>query len=282
MVKPDWLKIKPPEKSFENIRQVLREKNLNTVCQESHCPNMAKCWDNNTATFLIFGDVCTRNCKFCAVKKGKPNLLDEKEPENIAEASEKIGLDYVVLTSVDRDDLKDKGALHFARCIKELKKRSIKVEALIPDYQEKELKLITEEKPEVIAHNIEAVKKLQYLRDRKASYKSSLNTLRIIKKLDNKVYTKSSIMLGLGETEKEVVQAMKDLRKTGVDFLTLGQYLAPSEKHAKVVRYVTPEEFLEYKKIGEKLGFKAVASGPFVRSSFKAKELLSNKDLSKK
>ncbi len=275
-MKPSWLKIMPPKKSFENLRKVLQEKGLHTVCQSSHCPNMAKCWDDNTATFLILGNVCTRNCRFCAVEKGKPELLDKKEPENIAEVAEKIGLDYVVLTSVDRDDLKDKGTLHFSRCIKELKKRNIRVEALIPDYQEKELRIVTEAKPDMIGHNIEVVEKLQSLRDKKASYEKSLSTLKTVKELNKNIFTKSSIILGLGETKEEVIKAMNDLRKAEVDFLTLGQYLAPSKKHAQVKKYVTPKEFLEYKKIGERLGFKAVASGPFVRSSYKAKELFTS------
>ncbi len=276
-MKPDWLKIKPPKRSFENLKKILQEKGLNTVCQSSHCPNITKCWDNNTATFLILGNICTRSCKFCAVTKGKPKPLNTEESKKIAETAKQLNLKYVVLTSVDRDDLLDKGANHFASCINELKKREIKVEVLIPDYQEKELKIIVDEEPEIIAHNIEVVKRLQpSLRDRRASYESSLNTLKIVKKLNKKIYTKSSIMLGLGETKEEIIEAMKDLRRADVDFLTLGQYLAPSSKHAEVQKYVRPEEFSTYQKIGKKLGFKAIASGPFVRSSFQAKELFSN------
>lgn len=275
--KPEWLLIRPPKKSFNHIKKILEKRNLKTVCQEAHCPNMSKCWDNDTATFMVMGDVCTRGCRFCAIKTGRPEPLDKNEPYHLAKTVKEMGLKFVVLTSVDRDDLIDKGAIHFGKCIVELKKENILVESLIPDYQEEELKHLVFTGIDVLSHNIEVVERLTpLLRDRRAGYQKSLNTLRLIKKMNPKVYTKSSIMLGLGEKKEEVIQAMKDLRNVNVDFLTFGQYLSPSIRHAKIVRFVHPDEFEEYKDIAFSLGFRAVFSGPFVRSSYKAKEMFEN------
>lgn len=278
--KPTWLKIEPSSNTdFSKMKQILREKKLSTVCEEAQCPNMAECWHNEgTVTFMIMGDTCTRACKFCAVKtacKGVP--LDPHEPEKLAHAIAEIGLDYAVITSVDRDDLNDGGAGHFASCIKRIKKEHPKtiVEVLIPDFNGEmdPIKKIVEARPEVIAHNIETVEALQRkIRDWRANYRQSLEVLRIVKVLDPAIYTKSAIMLGLGETKDQVIQSMKDLRDIGCDILTIGQYLKPKTKILKVEEYVKPEIFEEYKKIGEELGFIFVASGPFVRSSYRAGE----------
>ncbi len=278
MRKPEWLKIRPPEPgAFPALKQALRNRNLHTVCEEAHCPNMAECWSKGTATFMILGDTCTRACRFCAIKTGNPKeFVDMHEPRKIAQAAKDMKLDYVVLTSVSRDDLEDKGASHFASCIKEIKSMSkdIFVEVLIPDFHDPHfLRKIVEASPDVIAHNIETVRRLQKsVRDKRFGYESSLRVLQSSKEMNKKMYTKSSIMLGLGETEEEVVQAMKDLRDIGVDFLTLGQYLRPSDWHIAIQEFIPPEKFESYKKIGENLGFLYVAAGPFVRSSYNAGE----------
>jgi len=277
--KPSWLKIKLEKKdNFSDVKDILKENNLVTVCEEAHCPNISECWNSGTATFMIMGNSCTRACKFCAVKTafpGKP--LDKEEPKKIANVLKKWNLDYVVITSVDRDDLKDQGSNHFSDCIREVRKEnpSILIEVLIPDFKgQKELiKNVIDVKPNVIGHNIETVERLQkFVRDPRANYNQSLGILKYVKEVDDEIYTKSSIMLGLGETEEEVTKAMKDLREINVDFLTLGQYLRPSLKHIEVKEYVSPDKFNFYKKIGEELGFLYVASGPFVRSSYKAGE----------
>ena len=279
MIKPEWLKVKlKRDNNFDDIQKILRENNLVTVCEEAHCPNISECWNSGTATFMIMGDTCTRACKFCAVKTGFPaKPLDKEEPRKIASTLKKWNLDYIVITSVDRDDLRDQGSNHFAECIKEVRKENpnILIEVLIPDFRgQKELiKNVIDAKPNVISHNIETVERLQKnVRDSRANYQQSLGVLKYIKEVNNKIYTKSSIMLGLGETEVEVIQAMKDLRKINVDFLTIGQYLRPSLKYIEVKEYISPEKFNYYKKIGEDFGFLYVASGPFVRSSYKAGE----------
>ncbi len=268
-VKPSWLTITPPVTERYNL---IRNLEVNTICSNSKCPNMAECWDSGTATFLILGNVCTRNCRFCNVSSGKPLEVNKKEAYKVKEIVKKLNLNYVVLTSVDRDDLEDFGAGHFYDCIKILE--DVNVEALIPDFQGnlKCLRKVVSANPKVVGHNIELVKSLQYLRDARAGYEVSLNVLKNIKKLSG-IFTKSSIMLGLGEKKEEVISSMKDLRKVKVDFLTVGQYLRPSKRNVEVERYISPEEFNEYREIGEKLGFRYVASGPFVRSSYRAGEI---------
>lgn len=274
--KPEWLKIRPPHSHFLETKKIVSRSGVATVCQEAHCPNIAECWSGGTATFMIMGDTCTRGCKFCNVKTGMPQGLDVREPENLANAVKSMDIfEYIVITSVDRDDLPDQGAGHFAACITQLHKKipTLKVEVLIPDFRGEEalLQKIIDAKPEVIAHNIETVKRLQKkVRDWRANYDQSLFVLEFVKKKG--FLTKSSLMLGLGETDAEIIETMKDLRKIGVDFMTLGQYLKPGHRHLEVQEYVTPEKFKEWEKKGLALGFKYVASGPFVRSSYKAGE----------
>ena len=279
--KPQWLKIKlSVNDNFLNIKQTLKQNNLHTVCEEAHCPNISECWNTGTATFMLMGDTCTRGCKFCAVKTGNPmQKLDEEEPKKLAQALAEIKLfDYVVLTSVNRDDLQDGGASHFADCIKEIKKAypEIIVEVLIPDFKghAESLKKIVDAKPEVIAHNIETVERLQRkVRDARANYRQSLLVLENVKKMNPKIYTKSSIMLGLGEADEEILQSMKDLREINVDIITFGQYLRPTDWHIPISSFVPPEKFEFFKEKAIEFGFLFCASGPFVRSSYKAGEL---------
>ena len=281
MAKPEWIKIRPPTgEKFQALSSTLNELGLNTVCQGALCPNVGHCWSTGTATFLIMGSVCTRDCGFCAVNKGrKGEPLDRSEPQKVANAVKKIGLKYVVLTSVDRDDLEDGGAGHFADCIKAIKNldRGLIVETLIPDFQgdEESLWKIIEASPDIIGHNIETTEELQEIaRDRKAGYDLSLEILRKIKLGSSSIYSKSSLMLGLGETEEMVFRTMDDLRDAGVDILTLGQYLRPTRMQIEVKEYVSPEKFAYYKKIAEEKGFLSVASGPLVRSSYRADDML--------
>ena len=277
--KPSWLKVKMPgSPRYHQIKQRARQLRLATVCEEARCPNIGECWESGTATFMVMGEICTRGCRFCAVKtrrKGAP--LDPEEPRNVAMAIAEMGLDYVVVTSVDRDDLEDGGAQHFANCIAETRIASPKtlVEVLIPDFSGNvsHLLKVVMAQPEVIAHNIETVERLtSTVRDPRANYKQSLDVLAAIKTIDPSRYTKSSIMVGLGETTGEVVEAMEHLRDVGVDFLTVGQYLQPTQKHIKLNEFITPEQFEAYQAIGLEMGFKYVASGPLVRSSYKAGE----------
>jgi len=277
--KPSWLTVSPPSgQSYQDLKRLFGELNLHTVCEEAHCPNVHECWGGGTATLMLMGDVCSRACRFCMVTPGRPNgVLDDTEPENVAFALSQMGLTYVVLTSVDRDDLPDGGASHFARTIRLVKERNpgMLVEVLIPDFQGDlaDLRLVADARPDVIAHNVETTMSLTpTVRDPRAHYWQSLSVLRNVKKLDRRIYTKSSIMVGLGETEEEVTQAMAHLRQADVDFLTVGQYLRPSQRHLKVVEYVTPEQFSRYRAIGESMGFRYVASGPLVRSSYRAGE----------
>jgi len=277
--KPEWLRVKyPTGQNYERIKDVLRNHNLHTVCEEAHCPNVAECWGGGTATFMLMGDTCTRGCRFCMVKSGNPHgFLDIFEPVNVAKTIAHLGLKYVVITSVDRDDLPDGGAGHFASTIKAIKQQDPNVitEVLIPDFQGNldDVKKVVDAAPEVVAHNIETTEPLSpKVRDPRATYKQSLWVLKGIKELDPTVYSKSSIMLGLGETEGDLVKAMKDLRDVDVDILTLGQYLRPSRGHIPVTEYVSPETFEHYKTLAEELGFLYVASGPFVRSSYRAGE----------
>lgn len=281
--KPEWLKIRPPAgASYTQIKGLLRERNLHTVCEEAHCPNVAECWASGTATFMLGGDTCTRACRFCAIKTARiPPPLDPEEPYMIAESVATLGLHYVVLTSVDRDDLKDGGATHFATTIREIKRLNpaIIVEALVPDFRGdiEAIQIIVDSRLDVYAHNIETVERLQYrVRDPRATYLQSLASLRAAKQyshtIGHELFTKSAIMLGLGEEAPELDASFDDLRQYDVDVLTLGQYLRPSLQHLPVERYVTPEEFTALGKQAEDKGFLYVASGPMVRSSYRAGE----------
>ena len=275
--------MRPPSgQRFTSIKSTLRDRNLHTVCEEANCPNLGDCWSGRdgpgTATFMLMGDRCSRGCNFCDVETGGMDPLDPDEPANVAAAVDEIGLDYVVLTSVDRDDLPDQGAGHFAQTIREIKERdpSILVEVLIPDFQgEPELvRKIIHAEPDVIAHNVETVDRLQWpVRDRRAGYDRSLDVLRQVDR-ESDIYTKTSLMLGVGEYAHEVYQTLSDLREVGVDIVTLGQYLQPSRSHLDVVSYVHPDVFETWQAVAdEELGFLYCASGPMVRSSYKAGEL---------
>ncbi|PXF22812.1 MAG: lipoyl synthase [Thaumarchaeota archaeon] len=265
--KPDWIKVNFVQgKNYKKVREASKALNLNTVCQEANCPNIYECWDGGTATFMLLGDICTRGCRFCHVKSGNPKgVVDIFEPENTADAVKELELEYVVLTSVDRDDLSDGGSTHFAETVNQIykKNKNTLIEVLIPDFSG----------PTVIAHNIETTRTLTPLvRDARASYDRSLKVLRNVKELDSNIYTKSSIMLGFGEKYSEVIEAMRDLRKANVDILTIGQYLQPSDFHISIKQYVHPDEFIKLKDVAEDMGFKYVVSGPLVRSSYKAGE----------
>jgi len=277
--KPEWIRVRPPAgEAYVHLKSLLRGLDLHTVCEEAHCPNVAECWGGGTATIMLLGDVCTRGCRFCAVASGNPRgVVDSEEPRKVAVAIEEFGLSYVVLTSVDRDDLPDGGADHFARTIREIKARDtgILVEALIPDFRGDldAVRTVVDAGPDVLDHNLETVRRLQPLaRDPRAGYDQSLSVLRAAKTMRSGLFTKSSIMLGLGETREEVLRAMADLRENGVDILTLGQYLRPSAWHLPVSEYVAPETFDKYREAGEAMGFVYVAAGPLVRSSYRAGE----------
>lgn len=273
MRKPEWLKVRILSEDLNRMEAFLKNMALNTVCQSANCPNMGECFARRTATFMIMGNICTRNCRFCAVEKGHPQPLDEEEPRRVAEAARRLGLRHVVVTSVTRDDLPDGGASHFAKTIYELKKLpGVTVEVLVPDFMgnEEAIRTVVEAKPDVINHNVETVPRLYSRVRSKADYIRSLNLLKKVKELDPLILTKSGIMVGLGETEEEVIEVMKDLRDIDCDMMTIGQYLRPSHKHIEVAEYVTPEQFKRYEEIGYKLGFKHVASGPLVRSSYHA------------
>ncbi len=276
--KPIWLKIRPPTtQKFESIKGTLAGLKLHTVCEEAHCPNISECWSGGTATFMVLGDVCTRGCRFCNVRKGRVGApLDPLEPQKLAQAVKEWGLSYVVVTSVDRDDLPDQGAAHFAECIAELRKVPVLTEVLIGDFRgNKDLvKVIADAKPSVIAHNVETVERLQkYARDFRANYHQSIELLREVKRIDPSIFTKTSIMLGLGEKDGEVLKTLDDLRDASIDVVTFGQYLRPSILHLPVSEYVTPEKFEWFNERARERGFLYVAGGPFVRSSYKAGEL---------
>ncbi|HYM38752.1 MAG TPA: lipoyl synthase [Thermoplasmata archaeon] len=277
--KPEWLRVRPPGgPSYAHLKDLLRDLNLHTVCEEARCPNVGECWGGGTATIMLLGDVCTRGCRFCAVTSGNPHgLVDLAEPRRVAAAIAELGLGYVVLTSVDRDDLPDGGAAQFAETIREIKERDsdILVEALIPDFQGdlEAVRTVVDAGPDVLDHNLETVRRLQGVaRDRRANYEQSLSVLRGAKGMRDGLITKSSLMLGLGETRDELLEAMRDLRANRVDLLTLGQYLRPSAWHLPVQEYVSPESFDELRAAGEALGFTYVAAGPLVRSSYRAGE----------
>jgi lipoic acid synthetase len=278
--KPAWLKVPlPGGDGYAKLKSLARDLGLHTVCEEARCPNIGECWkgEHATMTLMVLGDECTRRCRFCAVKtveRARPP--DPKEPEHVGSAVAAMGVAYVVITSVDRDDLPDGGASHFAACIREIRKLAPKtiVETLIPDYQGSDLATLMEARPDVLAHNVEVVDRLQRkIRDPRCSFERSLETLRGAKRLVPDAITKSSIMLGLGETEEELLDAMRRVRGAGAELLTLGQYLRPSPKHAPVREYVPPERFEELGRVGREMGFLHVASGPLVRSSYKAGEL---------
>lgn len=277
--KPDWVRAKAPlGPTYARLKELMKQYSLHTVCEEARCPNVGECWDGGTATFMIMGQLCTRACRFCNVKSGKPNgVLDAEEPANVARAVKDIALKYVVLTSVDRDDLPDGGSRHFAQTIAAIRALApdAGIEALIPDFGGglAELQTVVEAGPDVIGHNLETTGPLtSKVRDPRASYDQSLKVLEHVKQLNRGVFTKSSLMLGLGEREEDVLQTFRDLRAVGTDFLTLGQYLRPSPRNLPVVEYVTPERFSHYQKVAEEMGFLFVASGPLVRSSYRAGE----------
>ncbi len=273
---PYWFKIKLGNPgAVLAIKKLLNDLNLHTICQSALCPNLTECFSQNSATFLILGNICPRHCGFCAVKKGQPAPVDESEPEHILEAVKSLTLDYVILTSVTRDDLADGGATHFARIVKLLRERSVMVEVLIPDVQGalSALGAVVKASPEVVSHNLETIPRLYPEVRPEADYARSLAVLRGVKRLNPKIVTKSGLMLGLGETRDEVIRVMQDLRKAQCDLFTIGQYLRPSLKHHPVVRFVPPEEFDTYRRLALEMGFAGVAAAPRVRSSFKAKEL---------
>ncbi len=280
--RPDWLKVRAPtSKSYHNIKDMLGELKLATVCQEAICPNIEECWGGGTATFMLMGDTCTRACRFCAVKTGNPKgVLDTDEPEKVGYAISQMKLDYVVLTSVDRDDLADLGADHFARTIEVIKENNpnMIVEVLTPDFDARPelVARIMKAKPDVFAHNIETTETLTPLvRDRRSQYRKSLETLRLAKEIRPEQYTKTSIMLGLGESDEDVMQALKDLREVDCNVVTFGQYLAPTNHHKKylpIVEYAKPQVFDHWKEVADSMGFLYCASGPLVRSSYRAGE----------
>ena len=280
--KPSWIRARLPHgERFKQVQSIVSEHSLATVCEESHCPNIGECWSNGTATLMLMGDVCTRACKFCAVDTGNPRgWLDENEPQSAANAVGLMKLRYVVLTSVDRDDLPLGGAAHYAKCIENIARLNpnTQIEALTPDFQgEREaVKTVVSSPLDVFAHNIETVNRLTpVVRDPRATYKQSLNVLEIAKQYSD-VLTKSGLMLGLGETVDEMNQTMQDLLDHGVDFLTLGQYLRPTKNHLPVVEWITPEQFEQFRLDALEMGFQDVASGPLVRSSYRADELVKN------
>ena len=272
---PDWIKKSIMRNdSFLSVENLINDFNINTVCQEASCPNIYECWSEGTATFMILGDVCSRGCRFCHVKKGLLGPIDNSEKDKIVEAVKKLGLKYIVLTSVDRDDLPDQGSGHFSSCIKALKGTHIKIECLIPDFTGRKdlIKNIIETGPDVIAHNVETVRRLQILaRDARASYEQSLAVLKFVKEENSSIYTKSTILLGMGEKKLEITQTMEDLRKIDVDILVLSQYLQPSKSHLPVNEYIKPEKFNSLKETAEDMGF-VCASGPWIRTSYKAHE----------
>jgi lipoic acid synthetase len=274
--KPDWIRVKiPASPKISHIKQKLREHKLASVCEEASCPNLGECFSNGTATFMIMGDICTRRCPFCDVAHGKPRELDVNEPRELAVAIKEMGLSYVVITSVDRDDLKDSGAQHFADCITQTRyfNPETQVEVLVPDFRGRmdiALDILQQTPPDVFNHNLETVPRMYRQARPGADYQWSLDLLKAYKARCQDVVTKSGLMLGLGETKEEVKEVLKDLKAHEVDMITLGQYLQPSKDHLKVERFVHPSEFDELREFGEALGFKQVASGPLVRSSYHA------------
>ena len=278
---PEWLKVKAPwGEEYSHLKGMMRELQLHTVCEEAICPNIGECWGQGTATIMILGDVCTRACRFCAVTTGDPGgIVDQMEPWRVSEAISRMKLKYVVITSVDRDDLPDGGAEIFADTVRQLRAKSPQtiVEVLVPDFRGsvEHIRTLVESRPAVIAQNVETVRRLTYdVRDKRAGYEQTLGVLRTVKQIDPRMKTKSSIMLGLGESYEEVVETMRDLRAVGCDLLAIGQYLRPTNKkrHYPMMEYIHPDVFARLREEGMKLGFLYVASGPLVRSSYKAWE----------
>jgi len=272
---PDWIKVSAPgSANYLRLKRMMREKNLHTVCEEARCPNIGECWTNKTATFLILGDTCTRGCRFCAIDKGKPLALDPEEPRNVALMVKDLALNHIVITSVNRDDLPDGGATHFARTVFWVKilNPGIRVELLIPDFEGNisALKTVVDSGIEILNHNVETVPRLYGKVRPGHTYECSRNILKTAKSMRQEILTKTGLMLGVGETREEVLATLEDLRANDVDIVTLGQYLQPSSRQLKVDRYLTPDEFQEFKSAGEKLGYRHVESGPLVRSSYHA------------
>ena len=274
--KPEWLRVRMgSSKEVQRIKDKLRKHKLSSVCEEASCPNLGECFSHGTATFMIMGDICTRRCPFCDVAHGRPNALAENEPRELAEAITDMGLKYVVITSVDRDDLRDGGAQHIANCISETRQRSstIQIETLVPDFRGRmdiALEILSATPPDVFNHNLETVPRLYKKVRPGADYQWSLDLLKGFKERQPTIRTKSGLMVGVGETNEEIIEVLKDLRAHNVDMLTIGQYLQPSRNHLPVDRFVTPAEFDEFARVAKELGFTHVASGPLVRSSYHA------------
>jgi lipoic acid synthetase len=281
---PPWLTVRLPKRQpIEDVQQLLRKRGLHTVCEEARCPNLWECWSKKTATFMIMGDICTRSCRFCAVKTGRGGPLDPKEPAQVADAAAELGLRHVVVTSVNRDELEDGGAEHFAATIQALRERLPRtvIEVLTPDFLGKReaIQIVVDARPHVFNHNIETVPRL-YRRVRpQARYARSLEVLRYVKESNPNIYTKSGLMVGLGETKDEVLDLLRDLKAHDVDIVTIGQYLKPGKGYLDVEEYIHPDLFAEYKRAGEEMGFLFVASGPFVRSSYNAIEFSEKMEL---
>jgi lipoic acid synthetase len=280
--KPEWIRTKIRlTQETRDVNAIIGKFGLNTVCKEANCPNRMECFSRKTATFMILGSVCSRNCTFCDVTHGKPQPVDHEEPKHVALAVKEMGLKYVVVTSVTRDDLPDGGAEHFARVIREVRQQSedIGIEVLIPDFKgdEQALRVVVEAKPKVINHNIETLRRLYPDLRPQADYERTLTLLKRVKEMDKEIISKSGFMVGLGETEDEVGQLMTDLRRHDCEILTIGQYLQPSKQHYPVIEYVQPETFKKYEEMGYALGFRHVVSGPLVRSSYQADEVFKMK-----
>ena len=275
MKKPKWLKVKlPTGQAYKNVRGITKSHDLHTICESGNCPNMGECWGEGTATFMILGNICTRSCGFCNVMTGRPLAVDVLEPKKVARSVKLMEVKHAVITSVDRDDLKDGGASIWVETINEIRKENphTTMETLIPDFKGrlKDIQPIIDVAPEVVSHNVETVRRLTKKVRIQAKYDRSLDTLRFL--YEGGIKTKSGIMLGLGETENEVIETMRDLRKVGVQIVTIGQYLQPTKKHLPVFKYITPEQFKKYEEIGKSLGFRHVESGPLVRSSYHAEK----------
>ncbi len=273
--KPEWIRVKAPtSKEYQATRDVIHKLKLNTVCEEAACPNIGECWSQKHATVMIMGDTCTRACAFCNIKTGTPGSLNPHEPENLAQAVAELKLKHVVVTSVDRDDLEDGGAAHFAQCISAMRNRApgTTIEVLTPDFLRKEhgIPIVVAARPDVYNHNIETVPRLYKTIRPGARYFNSLHLLKTVKELDPSIFTKSGLMVGLGEEKEEVLQVMDDLRSADVDFMTIGQYLQPTPAHAPVARFVTPDEFTYYERQARAKGFLMVSSSPLTRSSYHA------------
>ncbi len=277
LIRPEWIKVKAPtSKEYLATAELIKNAKLNTVCQEAACPNIGECWSKKHATVMILGSVCTRACRFCNVATGKPDKLDPHEPQRLATAVKELGLKHVVITSVDRDDLDDGGAEHFAQSINEIRKINdqITIEVLTPDFLRKSgsIEIVVSARPDVYNHNVETVPRLYASIRPGARYFHSLNLLSKVKELSEDIFTKSGLMVGLGETVEEISQVMDDLRAANVDFITIGQYLQPTPRHAKLERYVTPDEFRHYEKLARAKGFLMVSASPLTRSSYMADE----------